>query len=78
VVPFGQKVRQLREAQFLSMAELATLAGISKNTLFRVETGNYSAIPRTVRKLAEALGVAPGELVTPDELKQLRGNAQAA
>ncbi len=62
----------------MSMAELAQKAGISKNTLFRIETGNYSAIPRTVRKLAEALGVAPGGLVTPDELRELRGNAQAA
>jgi transcriptional regulator with XRE-family HTH domain len=77
-MPFGQKVRQLREERFLSMAELAEQAGISKNTLFRIETGNYSAIPRTVRKLAQALGVPPGELVTPDELKRLRGNAQAA
>lgn len=77
-MPFGQKVRQLREERFLSMAELAEMAGISKNTLFRIETGGYSAIPRTVRKLAEALGVPPGELVTPDELKRLRGNAQAA
>ena len=75
---FGKRVRQLREERFLSMAELATKAGISKNTLFRIETGNYSAIPRTVRKIAEALGVTPGELVTPDELKKLRGNAQAA
>ena len=77
-MPFGQKVRQLREERFLSMAELAEQAGISKNTLFRIETGNYSAIPRTVRKLADALGVPPGDLVTPDELKRLRGNAQAA
>jgi len=77
-VTFGKRVRQLREERFLSMAELATKAGISKNTLFRIETGNYSAIPRTVRKIAEALGVTPGELVTPDELKKLRGNAQAA
>jgi len=77
-VPFGQKVRQLREERFLSMAELAEKASISKNTLFRIETGNYSAIPRTVRKLAEALSVQPGDLVTPDELKRLRGNAQAA
>jgi transcriptional regulator with XRE-family HTH domain len=75
---FGERVRQLREERFLSMAELADKAGISKNTLFRVETGNYSAIPRTVRKIAEALGVEPGALVTPEELRELRGNAQAA
>ena len=75
---FGERVRQLREERFLSMAELAERAGVSKNTLFRVETGNYSAIPRTVRKIAEALGVEPGKLVTHQELRELRGNAQAA
>ena len=74
----GECVRQLRDERFLSMAELALKAGISRNTLFRIESGEYAAIPRTIRKLAEALGVEPRELVTPEELRELRGNANAA
>lgn len=75
---FGQRVRRLREDRYLSQAELSLNAGISKNTLNRIETEKAGAIPRTVRRLAEALGVEPGALASMDELKELRGNAHAA
>jgi len=76
-MPFGDRVRRLREERYLSQSELAGKAGISKNTLVRIESGRYAAIPRTVRKLAEALGVEPRELASPDELRELRGKAAA-
>ena len=75
---FGQRVRRAREALYLSQAELAVKAGISKNTLNRIETEKAGAIPRTVRRLAEALGVAPETLATMSELEDIRGNAHAA
>jgi transcriptional regulator with XRE-family HTH domain len=78
VATFGQRVKQAREALYLSQAELAVKAGISKNTLNRIETGKAGAIPRTVRRLAEALGVAPASLATMSELQDIRGNAHAA
>jgi transcriptional regulator with XRE-family HTH domain len=33
------------------------------NTIWRIEDGRQGAHPRTIRKLAEALGVEPSELV---------------
>jgi len=78
VATFGQRVKQAREVLYLSQAELAVKAGISKNTLNRIETGKAGAIPRTVRQLAEALGVKPEELATMRELQDIRGNAHAA
>ena len=75
---FGQRVRRAREARYLSQAELAVKAGISKNTLNRIETGKAGAIPRTVRKLAAALEIAPESLATMSELLEIRGNAHAA
>jgi transcriptional regulator with XRE-family HTH domain len=75
---FGQRVRRAREALYLSQAELALKAGVSKNTLNRIETGKAGAIPRTVRRLAEALGVAPESLASMSELQEIRGNAHAA
>ena len=74
----GEQVRRLREDRFLSPSELAEKAGISRNTLYRIESGQYAAFPRTVRKLADALGVQPTDLVTMEELRTARGNAQAA
>jgi transcriptional regulator with XRE-family HTH domain len=74
---FGDRVRQLREQRYLSQAELATRAGISKNTLVRIESGRYGVIPRTVRKLADALEVQPGELISTDELRELQTKTAA-
>lgn len=52
-----------RLAAMLSQRELATKAGISHVTIARLEKSGQDAHPRTVRKLAEALGVTPAELM---------------
>ena len=59
----GRELRRLRGRKVLSMRELEKLAGISYNTVWRLETGKTGAQPRTIRKLAEALGVDPAQLV---------------
>lgn len=59
----GEKLRQLREARFLSHRDLAKKADVSPTTVLNLEAGKVEAQRRTVRKLAEALGVAPAELV---------------
>ncbi len=56
-------VRRLRAQRYLSQAELATAAGISRTTIARIELGEIVPYPRTVRKLAEALGVEPTDLM---------------
>jgi HTH-type transcriptional regulator, competence development regulator len=73
----GEQVRRLREQRYLSQSELAARAKISKNTLVRIESGRFGVIPRTVRQLAEALGVDPSELVSPEDLRELTGKAAA-
>jgi len=57
-------VRRLRELRALSQRELAARAKLSVTTVNRIETGQRKPMPRTVRKLAEALGVTPEELLT--------------
>ena len=56
-------MRRLRELRALSQRELAAVAKLSVTTVNRVETGQRKPLPRTVRKLAEALGVTPEELL---------------
>ena len=53
------KVRHLRERQSLSLRELSDLSGVNYNAIWRIEVGRTGAQPRTVRRLAEALGVEP-------------------
>ena len=59
----GEKLAELRERRFLSHRELAKLTGVSPQTVLNLEHGETEAQRRTVRKLAQALEVDPGELV---------------
>jgi transcriptional regulator with XRE-family HTH domain len=44
------------------LRELEEKSGVSYNTIWRIEDNRQGAHPRTLRKLAEALGVEPAEL----------------
>jgi transcriptional regulator with XRE-family HTH domain len=58
-----QRLKQLREENALSLRELAGISDVSHNVIWRIESGRTGAQPRTIRKLAQALGVEPRELV---------------
>jgi transcriptional regulator with XRE-family HTH domain len=57
------KLRDLRQRRVLTLQELEERSGVSYNTIWRLENGRTGAQPRTIRKLARALGVEPEELV---------------
>jgi transcriptional regulator with XRE-family HTH domain len=69
---FAENLRRLRLDRFLSQAELARRAGLHALTVTRLEAGSTAPTTRSVRALAEALGVGPGELATPQEVAELR------
>jgi transcriptional regulator with XRE-family HTH domain len=58
-----ERLKELRKERVLSLRELEGRSGVSYNTIWRLEDGRQGAHPRTIRKLAEALGVDPSELV---------------
>jgi len=66
MVHIGDRLRKLRDEKFLSQRELARAAGISPTTVFKLEANQAEPHPRTIRKLAEALGVEPSKLVDQD------------
>jgi len=55
-------LKRLREQQALSLTDLAQKSGVNRITIHRIETGKQKAMPRTLRKLAEALQVSVEEL----------------
>ncbi len=60
----GEKLKRLRRGSGLTQVELAGKAGISQSTIAQIETGEpKTPHPRTLKKLAEALGVRPFELL---------------
>ena len=58
-----ERLKELRRERVLSLRELEQRSGVSYNTIWRLEDGRQGAHPRTVRKLADALGVQPSELL---------------
>ena len=59
----GARLRRLRRERALSQRELSRMTGIAFDTISRLETGKQRAQPRTIRKLADALGIEPRELM---------------
>jgi transcriptional regulator with XRE-family HTH domain len=58
-----ERLRELRRERVLSLRELEEKSGVSYNTIWRLEDGRQGAHPRTIRKLSDALGVRPSELI---------------
>lgn len=61
------KLNELRRRRVLTMEELAEKSGVGRNTIWRLENGKMGGQPRTIRKLAAALGVEPEELVSVED-----------
>ena len=63
VVYIGDRLKALRVEQALTQEELANKAGVAPNTVARLERNETEPHMTTLRKLANALEVAPAILV---------------
>ena len=73
------RLRAIRERRALTQEELAHLAVINRVTLNTIEMGRSEPRAGTVRRLAQALGVEPADLMAPDPvLDALEEKALAA
>ena len=59
----GAKLRELRRRRMLSLRELGERSGVAFDNINKLENERRRAQPRTIRKLADALGVAPMDLM---------------
>ncbi len=59
----GDRLRRARELAAFSLRELSDASGVNAGTIWQLETGRRPARPSTIRKLALALGIAPGDLM---------------
>jgi transcriptional regulator with XRE-family HTH domain len=70
-------IRRLREARGLSRHSLATGAGITYDSLGRIELAHANPSWNTVRNIAGALSASLVELATAVESKELGAPARA-
>jgi transcriptional regulator with XRE-family HTH domain len=66
VLHIGDKLREMRKRALLTQQQLADQSGVGITTIIRVERNQVEPHARTIRKLAEALGVEPHELLKGD------------
>ena len=59
----GQRLRELRIERALSLRALGEQSGVAYDTINKLELGQRPARLSTIRKLADALGVEPRELM---------------
>jgi transcriptional regulator with XRE-family HTH domain len=63
----GQRLRHSRVERALSLRALAQRSGVAFDTINKLELGHRPARLVTIRKLADALGVEPKELMKGEE-----------
>lgn len=54
-IPTGDEIRRLRQYYGLTQGDLAERAGLSKNTICRIESGDYRAQASSMHAVIEAL-----------------------
>jgi transcriptional regulator with XRE-family HTH domain len=62
LMAFGDNLRKLREARYLSQEELYDLAGLSKNQVGNIERGEVNTTISTAYALAKALDIPISDL----------------
>jgi len=63
VLYIGDRLRDLRKRSLLTQRQLADKSGVGVTTIIRIERNQVEPHGSTIRKLADALSVAPEELV---------------
>lgn len=68
-LPFGVTLRRVRRAAGMSQERLGLEAGVQRNFISLIETGQNQPTIGTIVKLARALGMKASELVAEAEGK---------
>jgi transcriptional regulator with XRE-family HTH domain len=63
----GKRLQELRVERALSLRALGERSGVTYDTINKLELGRRPAHASTIRKLADALGVEPRELMKGEE-----------
>ena len=77
----GQKIRSVRDAKGMTAREVVSKTGMGAPSYSRIETGANEPTIESLKKIAAALGVKPGDLLDddfqPDVLPELDTSLKA-
>ena len=74
-LPFGAALRRVRQAAGLSQERLGLEAGVQRNFISLIETGQNQPTINTIAKLARAMGMKASDLVIEAERQDTAGSA---
>jgi transcriptional regulator with XRE-family HTH domain len=60
---FGERVHLMRRRRKMTQTELGKAVGVSKTTIFRIESGEFSEASQQIAKMARALNVSADYLL---------------
>ncbi len=63
VLYIGDRLRLLRKRSLMTQEQLAERSSVAVSTIIRIERNQVEPHGSTIRKLADALGVHPRELI---------------
>lgn len=66
VVIFGRNVRRVREARGMTQEDLEGMTGLRRSYISDLERGVRNPTIRALARIAEALQIAPGDLLRTD------------
>jgi transcriptional regulator with XRE-family HTH domain len=66
----GEAAKEARLKKWFSLQDLAERSGVSKNTIYRLETGRSEPSITTVELLADALGISIDEYIGHEVAKK--------
>lgn len=69
----GQRMRRLRDEKGLRQGYIADRSGITQAHLSRIENDESGVTKNTLRKIADAMGVAYDDLFVPKDGRELEG-----
>jgi transcriptional regulator with XRE-family HTH domain len=59
----GDKIRDIRDEKLLTSQQLADLAGLSRDVIYRLENNKSGAHQTSIKRIARVLGVDPRVLL---------------
>jgi transcriptional regulator with XRE-family HTH domain len=74
---FGRGLRTIREAQKITLRDLAGKSGVGTSTIGHLETGKFTARPKILEKLAAAIGMSIDEITQAGQNRVREDQASA-